>query len=195
MSEQAPEALSPELRQILLTTARAAIKYGLEHHRAPAIESQDYPPALQQQGASFVTLSIDGALRGCIGSLEAHRPLVEDINHNAYAAAFQDPRFPPLNSAEYPLLQVHISVLSSPVTMNFSSEADLLRQLRPNIDGLILASPDGRRGTFLPTVWQSLPEPHAFLQQLKRKAGLNENDWPDNLQIYRYTIQSFGDDA
>ncbi len=158
------------------------------------IERRDYPPPLQDQGAAFVTLSINGTLRGCIGSLEAHRPLIEDVSHNAYAAAFQDPRFPLLNHAEYPLLKVHISVLSPPVPMSFNSEADLLRQLRPNIDGLILACRDGRRGTFLPTVWQSLPEPSAFLQQLKIKAGLNENDWPDSLQIYRYTTQSFGED-
>jgi len=193
-SEQAPAKLAPELQQILLVTARKTVEYGLAQHRLPTIDYREYPLPLQHQGASFVTLSIDGELRGCIGSLEAQRPLIEDISRNAYAAAFQDPRFPPLSKAECPLLHIHISILSPPVAMAFSSEADLLQQLQPHVDGLILESRDGHRGTFLPTVWQSLPDPRVFLRQLKLKAGLSADYWSDNLQVYHYTTLSFGED-
>ncbi len=170
----------------LLALARTSIHYGLSHARAPSVSLDDCAPALRQPGAAFITLTIDGQLRGCIGSLEARRPLAEDIAQNAYAAAFNDPRFTPLSSSEFNDLDIHISVLSPQEPMAFSSEKDLIEQLRPGVDGLVLE--EGRnRGTFLPSVWESLPNSALFLRQLKRKAGLPEDYWSETIKIYRYT--------
>jgi AmmeMemoRadiSam system protein A len=143
--------------------------------------------------SSFVTLKISNVLRGCIGTLEAVRPLVEDVSENAFAAAFRDPRFSPVTEAELHTLQIDISVLSSPQPMRFDSEADLIAQLRPGFDGLILEE-GRRRGTFLPTVWESLPEPKEFLRQLKLKAGLHPNHWSQEMKAYRYYTEVINDD-
>ena len=110
--------------------------------------------------------------------------------HNAFSAAFQDPRFPPLDDSETADLTLDISVLGTPEAMTFSSEQDLLRQLRPGVDGLIMEE-RGQRGTFLPSVWESLPQPVDFLRQLKRKAGLPESYWSDTLRVWRYTTETF----
>lgn len=176
----------------MLETARASIRHGLETGTPLRVDVAAYPPELQAQRASFVTLNRGGQLRGCIGHLEAIQPLIADIAENAFAAAFQDPRFPPLDPREYADLSVHISVLSPPEPMHFSSEEDLLRQLQPGVDGLIL-SDGGYRGTFLPSVWESLPQPRQFLNELKRKAGLPSDYWSDTLQVARYHTESFGD--
>jgi AmmeMemoRadiSam system protein A len=143
------------------------------------------------RSSTFVTLHLDGQLRGCIGSLEAHRPLAEDVAANAFAAAFRDPRFPPVSRAEAARLALEISVLSPAEPMHFRSEADLLAQLRPGIDGLIL-SDLGRRGTFLPSVWSQLPAARDFLVHLKHKAGLPADHWSATLSVERYTTESFG---
>ncbi len=177
-------------RDLLLDLARDAIAQGLRHGRPPGVTSGDYPDHLQEPGASFVTLHRHGELRGCIGSLEAHRPLIEDIAHNAYAAAFRDPRFAPLSAAEFADLDIHISVLGPAQTMQFRSEADLLGQLRPGVDGLILESA-GDRGTFLPSVWDQLPEAGDFLHHLKRKAGIAVDAWPKDIRVWRYVTESF----
>ena len=172
-------------KQQLLTVAKASITYGLTHHRPSTVTLSDYSPALQQLGASFVTLEKQGELRGCIGSLEAHRPLLVDIAENAFAAAFQDPRFPPLQEQELNELEVHISLLTSAEPFPIKDEADLLRQLNIGIDGLILQ--EGRhRATFLPSVWESLPDPKQFLAQLKLKAGLPSDYWSSTLSFERY---------
>lgn len=180
--------MTPTEKQILLKIADQAIKYGLEHHAKLPIKLTEYPAALREPGASFVTLELGGNLRGCIGSLEAHQPLIADVADNAYNAAFSDPRFAPLQKNECSRLTKHISILSKPTPIHFTSEKDLLRQLRPNIDGLILS--DGwHRGTFLPSVWESLPTPELFWQHLKLKAGLPENYWSDTLRVERYTAE------
>jgi uncharacterized protein len=173
----------------LLDLARASIQYGLEHGNPIAVTLGNYPAHLQEQRACFVTLQIDHQLRGCIGSLEAHRPLVEDVADNAYAAAFRDPRFAPVSEIEYPQLQYHISVLNPPEPMSFTSEQDLLNQIRPGIDGLVL-SDRGYRGTFLPSVWESLPTAQEFLSHLKQKAGLPSDYWSDTLRVDRYTVEN-----
>lgn len=170
----------------LLTCARDSIRRGLEYRQAPEVSLGDFPVALHEPRASFVTLTIAGRLRGCIGSLEATRPLVTDVAHNAYGAAFSDPRFPALTTAELPRLEFHISVLSPPQPLQFASEQELLAQLRPGIDGLILEE-HGRRGTFLPSVWEQLAQPAEFLQQLKRKTGLPADYWSPTLRVRRYT--------
>jgi len=180
--------ISDSAKQILLDVARQSIQYGLQHANPLPVEPGDYPEELQAQGASFVTLSLDQQLRGCIGSLEARRPLVLDVADNAFAAAFRDPRFPPLSEAEFPDLDYHISILTPPEPMQFNDEAELLAQIRPKVDGLVLED-RGHRGTFLPSVWESLPQPGEFLQHLKLKAGLPIDYWSDTLKVSRYTVE------
>jgi hypothetical protein len=172
-------------QHLLLHVARDSIAHGLEHRCPLPVNAREYPTPLQEPRATFVTLHADNNLRGCIGTLEARQPLVQDVAHNAYAAAFSDPRFPSLRAHELATLTIHISVLTPPEDMDVRSEADLLRQLRPGIDGLILR--DGaRRGTFLPAVWESLPDAREFVRHLKRKAGMSENDWPPTVSVQRY---------
>jgi AmmeMemoRadiSam system protein A len=190
-TEEAAAALGAEERRILLDLARSSIRHGLADHRPQPVEPRDYPAALREPRAAFVTLERDGQLRGCIGHLEACQTLVEDVAENAFSAAFRDPRFPPLRADELADLEVHISVLSPPEPLPVESESDLLRRLRPGIDGLILED-DGHRGTFLPAVWESLPQPEQFLAHLKRKAGLPTEYWSDSVRVSRYTAEAFG---
>jgi AmmeMemoRadiSam system protein A len=175
-------------KECLLGIARVSIQHGLDTGHPLVINLDDYDTELTEQGACFVTLQINNELRGCIGSLEAHRPLVEDVADNAFAAAFRDPRFPQLSQEEYDDLQYHISVLDKPEPMAFSSEQDLLQQIRPGIDGLILHD-KFHKGTFLPSVWEGLPEPVDFLRHLKLKAGLSPDYWSDTIQVERYTVE------
>lgn len=186
-------SFSVDERNTLLEVAFKAIAHGLHHGIAKPLQPNQYSATLQATRASFVTLKIADELRGCIGTLEAIRPLIDDVNENAFAAAFRDPRFPPLAEQESAGLQISISVLSSSEPMTFSSEQDLVAQLRPGIDGLILEE-DYRRGTFLPTVWESLPEPRAFLRQLKLKAGLHPDYWSHRVQVYRYHTEVISGD-
>jgi AmmeMemoRadiSam system protein A len=182
--------LSEAARKQLIGIARASILHGLDHGEALLPAEQDYGDELRVERASFVTLDRFGMLRGCIGHLEAIMPLARDVAENAFSAAFRDPRFPPLSRDEYAELELHVSILTPPEAFSVSSESDLLAQLRPGVDGLILE--DGHaRGTFLPSVWKSLPQPKEFLRHLKRKAGLSENYWSDSLKLYRYETESF----
>lgn len=183
-------ALTPEQRATLLRLARESIAHGLRHDRPLPVDIDGYEESLRVPRATFVTLEEDGELRGCIGTLEAHQALAKDVADNAFNAAFRDPRFPPLRPEEFDRLDIHISVLSPPAPMHFRDEADLLAQLRPGIDGLILAAP-GHRGTFLPSVWESLPEPQDFLRHLKRKAGLAMDYWSPEMRVERYTTEAF----
>jgi len=175
----------------MLDTARAAIRHGLDTGRPPVVDLAACPEKLRQPGAAFVTLTLDGALRGCIGSLEPHRPLLEDVAMNAWAAAFQDPRFPPLSEIEFTRLDLHISILGPPRPLEFNSEQDLIAQLRPGRDGLIIRQGD-RQATFLPAVWESLPEAHDFLQQLKLKAGISAPLQAETSSAWHYQTESFG---
>ncbi len=182
--------LTPSQRDIVLATARASIRHGLDQGSPLEIDIEEYDPALRTRRACFITLNRNGDLRGCIGHLEAIQPLILDVAENAYSAAFRDPRFPPLREEEIRDLEIHVSILTLPQRLEFSSEQDLLSRLRPGIDGLILE--DGsHRGTFLPSVWESLPEPRAFLQHLKLKAGLAADHWSDTVVIFRYETESF----
>jgi len=173
---------------LLLKLAKDSIAYGLKHHKIMPIDLNQYDPKLQKQEACFVTLKLNGNLRGCIGSLVAHRSLVQDIVYNSYMAAFEDPRFEPLMENEFPYLSIHISILSKAEPISFVSEQDLISKLRPGIDGLIL-SDMGYRGTFLPSVWDELPEPEMFLRHLKLKAGLSSDHWSKTLKVERYTVE------
>jgi len=182
------QGFAPEHRRTLLELAGSAIEKGLGGERL-TVCAMDYPEPLRAPRATFVTLHVGGELRGCIGTLEVRRTLVEDVAHNARAAAFEDPRFPPLAYAEFKRLDIHISVLSAPEPVAFASEEDLLRQLRPRVDGLILQA-GLRRGTFLPSVWEQLPEPREFLRHLKRKAGLPADYWAADIRVSRYVTAS-----
>lgn len=172
-------------RAALLGLARRAIEAGLGGGRLD-VPLAEFPEPLRAVRATFVTLEIGARLRGCIGTLEAQRALVEDVAWNAYAAAFEDPRFPPLTHAELARVDVHVSVLSLPEPMHFHSEQDLIAQLRPNIDGLVLQE-GSMRGTFLPSVWEQVPDAVEFLRLLKRKAGLPVDYWSATLRVSRYT--------
>jgi AmmeMemoRadiSam system protein A len=178
-------------QQQMLSTARESILHGLHYgsRRLPDHESID--PSLLKTAASFVTLKIDGQLRGCIGSLSATEALIDDIAYNAHSAAFKDARFTPLPETEIHKLIIHIAVLSRCEPIDFHSEDNLLQQLRPSIDGLVLS--DGHhRATFLPSVWEQLEKPKEFLGQLKLKAGLSKDYWSHTIAIERYTVESVG---
>ncbi len=178
-------------RRLVIDVAWGSIRHGLGSGRPSPVDPQDFPPRLRESGAAFVTLRTHGALRGCIGHLEAIRPLVVDVADNAFAAAFRDPRFEPLQERELTDLELDVSVLTPPEPLQFKDEDDLLRQLRPGVDGLILTD-RGARGTFLPAVWDNLPEPHRFLAELKRKAGLPRDHWSGTLEVSRYRTETFG---
>ena len=179
-----------EDREALLEIARASIRHGLEHGYPLQVDPDRFSPRLREPGACFVTLRRSGRLRGCVGSLDATRALVEDVAHNAFASAFRDSRFKPLTAEEERAgLDLHLSILTPPEPLPCQSEAELLSKLQPGIDGLILQ--DGpHRATFLPSVWESLVEPKKFLAELKRKAGLSENHWSDGIRFQRYRAES-----
>jgi hypothetical protein len=178
----------------LLHLAAASIEHGLARHRSLPVAVGDYPEVLRLPGASFVTLHRNGALRGCVGSPEACRPLVADVAANAFAAAFDDSRFGRLAADERNGLGLSVSVLSPPEAMPIASEADLLDQLRPGADGLILAA-GKRRALFLPQVWEALPVAKRFVGQLKQKAGLAADDWPADMRAWRFAALSVSSSA
>jgi len=180
----------PPAQLSLLQVALSSIESGLRCGTPEAINSQEYSQQLCELRACFVTLKTGPSLRGCIGSLEAHRRLVEDVAANAFAAANRDPRFQEVSHEELDSLDIGISVLGPSQALTFDSQQMLLAMLRPGQDGLILQ--DGNaRGTFLPAVWKSLPEPTEFLDQLKMKAGLAADYWSDSLEVWRYSTESF----
>lgn len=184
--------LSDADRDQLVEIARLSVKFGIEHGEAPTVKAgSNVSPALTAQRASFVTLNLDGRLRGCIGSVIAHRQLLADVAENAYKAAFSDPRFPPLKLEELDRIDVSVSILSTPRPMAFGDEADLVRQIRPDQDGLILEDA-GRRGLFLPSVWSGIPRAEDFIGHLKQKAGLPSDHWSDTIKVNRYSTESFG---
>jgi hypothetical protein len=172
-----------DLGRALVVIARASIgtKLGFAADEMPRHE------ALAQPAATFVTLKQDEQLRGCIGSLEARRPLGVDVRENALAAAFRDPRFPPLAAIEFEATGVEVSLLSASESIDVASEEELVARLRPGVDGVIIEH-GHHRATFLPQVWESLPEPWRFLAALKRKAGLPERFWSGEMKVARYGV-------
>ncbi|VAX06193.1 COG2078: Uncharacterized ACR [hydrothermal vent metagenome] len=182
--------LSKQDRTTLLQIATDSICHGLSNGHALPVLIGNHSDDLKAHRASFVTLNRLGNLRGCIGHLEAINPLVKDVADNAFAAAFQDPRFPQLTNGELAGLEIHISVLTPATPMVFSSEENLISQLSPGQDGLILKE-GAKQGTFLPSVWESLPRPEEFLKHLKLKARLPAAYWSDTIKVYRYETESF----
>ncbi len=179
------ESISEEDGRVLMEVARSSIAYGLKHHQPLKVSLTDYSDILRSRRAVFVTLKIGDSLRGCIGNLEPLATLVEDTSRNAFSAAFSDPRFPPLGEQEFERISIHLSILTSPRPVSFTNERDLIRQIRPGVDGLILEQ-SGRRGTFLPSVWESLGKAEVFLSHLKVKAGLPPGELTSAAKVWRY---------
>jgi AmmeMemoRadiSam system protein A len=185
--------LSEKDRKILRDLARESIRLGLRRpvfsrRKELGVDLDLYSPALREPGAAFVTLKVEGRLRGCIGTLEPRRSLVEDVVFNARAAAFEDRRFAPLSESEFVRLEVHVSVLTPLVPLEVESREDLLGMLRPGRDGLLLEDPP-HRSTFLPQVWESLPDPEDFLGELLLKGGLARDHWSPTIRFHRYSVE------
>lgn len=171
---------------VLIALARMSIEQADE-----AAERAEWEHGwLRTPGASFVTLRLEGDLRGCIGSIDARRALGEDVARNARAAAYRDPRFPPVSAGELPRLRVEVSVLSPREPLPAVSESEALERLRPGIDGIAIEY-GGASATFLPQVWESLPSPAEFLEALRHKAGLPAGFWHPDLRLSRYTVEKF----
>lgn len=179
-----------EQGKILLQIARTAIYHALHVPFSAPFAVDKEAAWLSQPGATFVTLTYRGQLRGCVGSLLACEPLIEDVSSNAISAAMRDTRFPPLIEDELDDICVEVSLLSKLQPLSFTNEQDALTKLRPGIDGIVLEC-GPYRSTFLPQVWKSLPQPQQFLRELKAKAGLSEDFWSDNVKLSRYTVNKW----
>lgn len=177
-------------RATLLALARESVQAGLQRGAVGTFPLRDYAPNLKSWRSSFVTLSRGGRLRGCCGRLEADRTLVEDVWENAFASGFRDPRFEPLLAHELADLQVEISVLTPLEKLDVHSTRDLLATLVPQRDGLLLAHA-GERVTFIPHVWESVPDPASFVRQLREKAGWPADGWESDLEAWRFEAESF----
>jgi AmmeMemoRadiSam system protein A len=177
---------STDVGRTLLPIARASIARALG--RSNVVD--ETAPWLLEPGACFVTLTRQGELRGCIGSLEARRSLLADVKANAVAAALHDPRFSPLSAQELDRTEIEVSLLSPMQALAFSSEADALGQLQPGIDGVVFEF-GTLRSTFLPQVWEQLPDPDEFMAHLKRKAGLHADFWAAEVRLQRYTVSNW----
>jgi len=186
--------LTDSEKQILLQRAREAMEYGVTGRTLPILDQNLLSPNLIEYGSSFVTLTLHSELRGCIGSLEAHQPLVEDVREHAIAAALQDPRFPPVQPSELDSIHLEISHLTTPQPLEYSSADDLIKKLRPHVDGVILKN-GHRRATFLPQVWEKLPDPVQFLEHLCQKMGMDADAWRHiPMDVLVYQAEDFGED-
>lgn len=184
-------SLSEDERRLLLRLAREAIEAAVNDRPLPLLDVEKLPARLREPGASFVTLTEGGDLRGCIGALEAYQPLVDDVREHAVAAAQEDFRFYPVRSGELAKIQIEISRLTQPQPLEYASPEELLNRLRPGVDGVILR--DGlRRATFLPQVWEKLPDKAEFLSHLCAKMGAAENAWRKrHLTVQTYQVEEF----
>jgi len=183
--------LDPVTRQVVLGTAATAIESGLGRSIASPPDARRLPQPLAEHRASFVTLTLDRALRGCCGTLEPARPLLLDVWHNAQASAFHDPRFPPLTLADWRSVELEVSVLTPCERVVVASEQELLLQLEPGRDGVVLAW-QGMRATFLPKVWDQVSGAQEFLRRLKQKAGWPVDFWAADLEVWRYETEIVG---
>lgn len=189
---QETQTITLEERRILLDLARRSIELAVTGQELPSINLEALPPRLRENATCFVTLTeADGGLRGCIGGLEATRPLALDVCDHAASAALEDYRFPPVQPEEVPALRIEISVLTQPMPLDCADPEDLPRLLRPGIDGVVIR--DGfHRATFLPQVWEKLPDPHSFLGHLCQKMGSPADLWQrKRLQVETYQVEEF----
>ena len=185
------DKLTPEEKQILLQLARQALEAGVRGLPLPPLDQAALTPTLRAGGAAFVTLTIGGELRGCIGALEPYQPLAEDVREHAVAAALEDYRFPQVEEKELAKIAVEVSRLTVPVPLEYAGPDDLLSKLHPGVDGVILR--DGfRRATFLPQVWEKIPDKAAFLANLCYKMGAAADTWRrKRLDVLIYQVEEF----
>lgn len=185
------DKLTIEEQQTLLRLAREAMTCRVKGEALPPLDVSSLTERLRADGASFVTLTIRGTLRGCIGALEAYQPLAEDVCEHAVSAALEDPRFPPVREGELGAIQIEISRLTRPHPLEYKDAADLLSKLKPHVDGVILR--DGiRRATFLPQVWEKIPQPGEFMDNLCYKMGANYDLWrKKHLEALTYQVEEF----
>jgi AmmeMemoRadiSam system protein A len=185
------EKLTLEEQKILLRLAREALERGVRGQPLPPLDLSVLPASLREEGSAFVTLMHYGQLRGCIGSLEPYQPLAEDAREHAVAAALKDPRFPPVREDELSAIEIEISRLTRPVPLEYRDAEDLLSKLHPHEDGVILR--DGfHRATFLPQVWEKIPNPADFLDNLCYKMGANPDLWRSrHLEVLTYKVEEF----
>jgi len=185
------EKLTADEKQFLLKLARQALEAGVRKGPPPAIDPAALTPALKALGASFVTLTVHGQLRGCIGALEPYQSLAEDVREHAVAAALEDYRFHPVQADELADIAIEVSRLTMPVPLDYNGPDDLLSKLRPGVDGVILR--DGfRRATFLPQVWEKVPDKGDFLSQLCWKMGAAPDTWrKKHPEVFTYQVEEF----
>lgn len=185
------DKLTEDERKLLLRAAREAIEDAVNGRPLRPLDWEHIPPRLREEGATFVTLTLNGKLRGCIGTLEAHQPLIEDVREHAVAAALADYRFPPVRPEEVDRLKIEISRLTPPQPLEYDTPLDLIHKLRPGVDGVVLLD-EGRRATFLPQVWHSLPDAENFLDQLCLKMGAPRKLWRlKKLTVLTYQVEEF----
>jgi hypothetical protein len=183
--------LTPSEQNLLLQIARQALENAVCGKPLPELNLAELPEALQELGASFVTLTIDGRLRGCIGTLDPYQPLARDVQEHAVAAGLQDFRFPRVTPDELPRIEIEVSALTPRKPLKYTSPEALVAQLRPKVDGVILQDVF-KKATFLPQVWEKLPEPEEFLTHLCLKMGSPGDLWrKKHLDVYTYQVQEF----
>ena len=187
------DKLTLEEQRILLRLAREALERSVSGEKLAPLDETSLPPNLREKGSSFITLTVGGELRGCIGALEPYQSLAEDVREHAVAAALKDPRFLPVRKEELSDIQIEVSRLTRPVPLDYVDANDLLSKLRPHVDGVILRdSATGRRGTFLPQVWEKIADPAEFLNNLCFKMGMSENIWRSrHLEVHIYEVEEF----
>jgi uncharacterized protein len=185
-------SLTQEEKQTLLRLAREALDRAVHEKLLPPLEPSILTPALTAPGASFVTLTIHGNLRGCIGALEPYQPLVDDVREHAVAAALNDYRFKPVSAGELDEIEIEVSRLTMPALLDYKDTDDLLTKLRPNVDGVILKDGPYRRATFLPQVWEKIPDKTEFLDNLCYKMGAPLDTWRrKKLEVLVYQVEEF----
>jgi AmmeMemoRadiSam system protein A len=185
------QQLSAAERAMLLSLARQSLERGVNRQPLDALDLSSLPERLREPGATFVTLTVGGALRGCVGALEAYQPLAEDVREHAVTAALEDYRFPPVLPQEVGRIEIEISRLTSPIPLEYEKPEDLPELLHPGVDGVVLR--EGlRRATFLPQVWEKLPDSREFLGHLCMKMGVDANYWRfHKLQVFTYKVEEF----
>jgi uncharacterized protein len=185
------ESLTPEEKRTLLVLARQSLEAGVRHQPLPTLDLATLSPALKAEGAAFVTLTVRGNLRGCIGALEPYQSLSEDVREHAVAAGLEDYRFPQVQENELPKIQIEISRLTIPRRLEYEDAEDLIKKLHPGVDGVVLR--DGsRRATFLPQVWEKIPDTAVFLENLCYKMGAAPDTWKrKHLDVLVYQVEEF----